>query len=203
MKTICVLSRKGGVGKSTISFHLSSLVGRSSLVNLDEQGSCAVWHANREDKTNPAYVGHKEVLNFGLATIIRNNAKRGVDYTIIDTPPHSSAEVTQAVKVADVVVVPMEPSEFSFAAIRSTLDIVEAHGKRAVMVLSRAEPGERETKEGIEMLEQSSMPYAVIYSRVAFKRTIPSGTTVHESGSDKKAIEEIEALWGVIKEQMQ
>jgi len=199
MKTICVLSRKGGVGKSTLSFHLSSLASPAALINMDEQGSCGVWHEHRENKNEPIYVGHKEVLNLKLAGVLKQAAAKGCQYAIIDTPPHSGAEVTEAVKLADVVVVPLEPSEFSFAAVEATLAMVSAHDKRAVIVLSRAERDEKETRQGIAMLEGSGMPFAVVHSRVAFKRTIPAGTTVHEAKADPKAIEEIEHLWNIVQ----
>lgn len=200
MKTICVLARKGGVGKSTLSFHLAGLADQCLLVDLDDQGSCGVWHANRADKHRPAYINHAAVLNTGLAAVLAAARKTGSRYAIIDTPPHSTAEVSSAVAVADVVVIPLEASEFSLAAVQPTLAVANAHGKPIVLVLSRAEPGERETRETLAMLQGAGLPHTVVHSRVALKRTIPSGSTVFEAGGDPKACAEIERVWTLIQE---
>ena len=55
MKVIGVLSRKGGVGKTTLAIHLAVLAQRAGLrtllVDLDPQRSAASWWRAREAET--------------------------------------------------------------------------------------------------------------------------------------------------------
>jgi len=55
MKVIGLLSRKGGVGKTTLAVHLAVLAQqggqRTLLIDLDPQGSAAAWWRAREAVT--------------------------------------------------------------------------------------------------------------------------------------------------------
>ena len=52
MKTLAILSRKGGTGKTTLAVNLSVAAARAGhstiLVDLDPQASAAKWNDNRE-----------------------------------------------------------------------------------------------------------------------------------------------------------
>nr|WP_137830278.1 ParA family protein [Methylobacterium sp. L1A1] len=54
MRTIAVISQKGGIGKSTVAVHLAlagTLVGfRTALVDLDPQATARKWGAKRRSR---------------------------------------------------------------------------------------------------------------------------------------------------------
>ena len=60
MKTLAILSQKGGTGKTTLAINLSVAAAREldcpvTLIDLDPQASAASWSDSRED-TSPAVI---------------------------------------------------------------------------------------------------------------------------------------------------
>ena len=59
MKTIAILSNKGGAGKTTLAIHLAVAAAQSkksvAVFDLDPQGSATTWSEARDDDT-PAVV---------------------------------------------------------------------------------------------------------------------------------------------------
>jgi len=51
MKTVALLSQKGGAGKTTLALHLACAAKASGLasaiIDLDPQASAAAWHDSR------------------------------------------------------------------------------------------------------------------------------------------------------------
>src|SRR5271167_4627235 len=54
MKTVALLSQKGGAGKTTLALHLACAAKASGLasaiIDLDPQASAAAWHDSRADE---------------------------------------------------------------------------------------------------------------------------------------------------------
>ena len=73
MKTLAILSRKGGTGKTTLATHLSVAAERAghttALIDLDPQSSAAKWRDNRDGDT-PA------VISDTLGTLITDPEAR-------------------------------------------------------------------------------------------------------------------------------
>src|ERR1700722_1518744 len=106
MKVIGLLSRKGGVGKTTLAVHLAVLaqqVGqRTLLIDLDPQRSAAAWWRAREAET-PALVETEPAKLRGILDAARAD---GVDLVVVDTPPSVEADVAHVAGVADLVLIP-------------------------------------------------------------------------------------------------
>lgn len=49
MKTIAIVSRKGGVGKSTLTMNLAVAASDAVILDTDPQASCADWGDRRQD----------------------------------------------------------------------------------------------------------------------------------------------------------
>ena len=105
MKTIGVLARKGGAGKSTLTLHWAVEAerqgkGRVSVIDIDPQQTSVKWSKRRVllGKQTPAMlVATASDLREALDACEAN----GMTLVLIDTPPHVEAPCREAAKLAD------------------------------------------------------------------------------------------------------
>jgi chromosome partitioning protein len=114
MRHIMVMNAKGGCGKSTIATNIASYFADEgysvALADYDPQRSSLDWLERRPD-TRPAIAG-VAAFDDGL-----KHAPRTVDYMIIDAPARShGAELTDLVRHAETIVVPVLPSTIDIQA---------------------------------------------------------------------------------------
>lgn len=109
MRTLAVLSQKGGTGKTTIALHLAvaaRLAGQTAVViDLDPQASAAGWKDSRPGD-EPVVVS---VPAARLAQALQVAESAGADLAIIDTAPHSGEVALAAAEAADLVLIPAVP----------------------------------------------------------------------------------------------
>jgi chromosome partitioning protein len=210
MKIISIAARKGGVGKSTISAHLSVIAaseGRSVLLfDTDPQGSLTWWWRLREGDA-PALV---ECKAGELSGIIEAARRDGVGICIVDTPPHAENSILAAMRVADLVIVPTRPGPFDLAAVATTLDLARSIGKAPLAVLNHAPPQVAASEPSIviearEALRTMGADVAgpAIAQRVALSHAIIAGQTVNEYEPNGKAAAEMSALWRELETRME
>ena len=128
MPVIVVANPKGGVGKSTLSTNLAGyLAARGHAVMLgdvDRQQSALTWLSLRP-KPLPAigtWDTHGEVVR----------PPKGTTHVVLDTPAglHGS-KLTELLRIADKVLVPLQPSIFDIYATREFIDeLMGARGTR-------------------------------------------------------------------------
>ena len=140
MKVIGVLSRKGGVGKTTLAIHLAVLAQqaglRTLLVDLGPQGSAVAWWRAREAETPQVTVTTPPEL-VGILDAAKASA---VDLVVIDARPGVEADALHVATLADLVLIPTRPAIFDLRAILGTLDIVKGTARRALIVLNACPP---------------------------------------------------------------
>jgi chromosome partitioning protein len=209
MKVIGVLSRKGGVGKTTLAIHLAVLAQQSGLrallVDLDPQGSTATWWRAREAET-PQLV---ETLPGELHGILDAAKDSRVDLLVIDARPSVEADAVHVAALADLVMVPTRPAIFDLRAILGTLDIVKGSARRSLIVLNACPPprgaGEAsivtDARRALAAFGVPVAPVAII-SRAAFASAAVAGLTATEAEPDSKAAKEMRALWRVVEKEL-
>jgi len=125
MKTVAIVSQKGGSGKTTVAVHLAvcaELAGKSAaIIDLDPQASALEWRSRREAET-PEVV---TATPGQLAALLKSAEENGADLTIIDTAPHSDRVAIAAADRADLIMIPCRPSAFDVAAIGTTLNLMK------------------------------------------------------------------------------
>ena len=207
MKVIGLLSRKGGVGKTTLAVHLAVLAQQSGqrtlLIELDPQRSAAAWWRAREAET-PALV---ETEPAELRTILEAARNDGVNLVVVNTRPSAEGDVAHVAALADLVLIPTRPAIFDLRAILGTLDVVKGAARRSLLVLNACPPARGVGEASIvtdarRALVAFGVPVAsvAITSRAAFVAAPVVGMTA--SAPQGKAAAEIRALWRIIEKEL-
>lgn len=202
MKTLAVLSRKGGAGKTTVALHLAVAAQaggrRVALVDMDPQRSAADWWRSRAAET-PELV---EVNPGELATVTKAAKADGVDLLVVDTRPSAEADALEAAKLADLALLVVKPSILDLRAVAGTVETVKRARTPGVILINQAPParGGLESPLVVEAraaLEGYGLPVVpvVLHARAAYHAALIDGRAVNELEPSGKATGEVSALW--------
>jgi chromosome partitioning protein len=207
VRTLAILSQKGGTGKTTVAIHLAVAAhekGRRTLIaDLDPQRSATEWRRMREAES-PALIEAKA----GTLFVASHTAERtGVDLMVLDTRPAQDSDVAEAVRLADLCLLVLRPSFFDIKAIGRSLEMARAMGKPAMFVVNQAPP-QREHREPPAVLEtvaalrEMGAPLAPVglRSRNIYQSAVAKGLTAQEMATDSTAAQEVNLLWAHIEQ---
>ena len=198
MKTLAVVSQKGGAGKTTIAVHLAVAASRAgltvALLDLDPQATAATW-ADWRGGENPAVVAAPHTR---LGAPMEEARRSGVDLLIIDSPPAADAAAVAAARAADLVLIPTRASAFDLHAIRTTAELVRIAQKPAFVLLNAVPPRAagliEEARAVVADLQLQLAPVSLV-DRAAFRHAVINGLTAGEFEPTGKAAAEIEELY--------
>lgn len=200
MKTISILSQKGGAGKTTLAINLAGAAeaaGKQSvIIDLDPQASAKAWHDHRGKET-PVVISAQPAM---LGQVLKTAEEHGASFCIIDTAPHSETAALAAARAADLILIPCRPCYLDLKAISTTIDLVQIAKKPALLVLSAIRPGDKSLPDGAETaLAQYGVPVANIRisQRAAFIHSLTAGQTVQEFEPEGAAAQEIRDLFKI------
>jgi len=182
-RRIVVLNTKGGSGKTTVATNLAAYYAwsgrRVALMDLDAQGSSMRWL-----KLRPA----EAAAIHGIAGYERRMNVTRTEIVVVDTP--AALPVTQlaeTVRDANVIVVPVLPSEIDIhAASRCIADLllvgkVHRSERRLVIVANRARRYTKAFQSLMSFLQSLRIPVAaVLRDSQAYIRSAETGLGLHE-----------------------
>lgn len=173
LDVLVLASRKGGVGKTTLAGHLAVEAVRAgrtvAVIDTDGQGSLAAWY-NVRTAESPAFV-NATIAN--LPRTIKAIEAAGFDLIIIDTRGDITDEISRAIKVATLVLMPVRPSPHDLRAVGQTIALVEAIGRPLVFIVNGAPARGRITHEAVRALSRHGTVAApVIVSRTIFAESM-------------------------------
>lgn len=206
MKTLAVLSRKGGAGKTTVAIHLAVVAQaagrRTALVDMDPQRSAADWWRSRQAET-PELV---EVDPGDLRAVAKAGRADGVELLIIDTRPSAEADALEAATLADLALIVCKPTVLDLRAVAGTVDALRRSKTPGLVLINQAPAmrGEHETPivaEARRALEGYGFPVlpTVLRARAAYHAALIDGRAVNELEPGGKATAEVAALWRLLE----
>lgn len=204
MKTLAILSRKGGTGKTTLAVHLSVEAERAgkttALIDLDPQASAVRWSDTRDEDSPTVISAHST----RLPQILNTAEKNGVDIAILDTAPHTEAHALDAAKAADYGIIPCRDAIFDLQAIGSTVQIVDMAELDSCVVFNAVPARSSMIEQAKQAVEVYDVPCAPVTlgNRVAFSHAVVDGKTATECEPNGKASKEVKALYKYISKEM-
>lgn len=198
-RIITVAQQKGGSGKTTLTVNLAIVLRRQGLsvavLDTDPQGSLGRWFMERLDR-----IGEDDGLEFTTssawgASYEGEKLKRRFDVVLIDTPPKIDSDLRPALRIADLVLVPVGSSQVDLWATEGVLDLAQRERRPALIVLNRTRPNTRlgaEVAAGAAQLGVT-VAGAQLANRVAYAESLGRGSAVAEGGRGP-AFDEITAL---------
>ncbi|QEG26653.1 MinD/ParA/CobQ/CobA-like protein [Gemmata obscuriglobus] len=205
MKTIVIANQKGGSGKSTLTTHLAVAAetcgdGPVVLSDTDPQASTADWFNERRKGglETPRYAP----LNLAaLRTTVDQLTAAGASYLFVDTAPSVGTVNAELFAVADLILIPLNPTPADMRALVKGLPMIKRSGRPFQFVLARVRPNLR-NNEGVAIaLETLGLVIpARMHERVVYAESFAHGKTAFEIEPEGKAVTELAGIWRAVKE---
>jgi chromosome partitioning protein len=198
-KVLTLAQQKGGAGKTTLAAQLAVAFAaggkRVMLVDTDPQGSLARWYQIREAAGKADSIGFTAVTGWRAQSAV-DKLKVQNDLILVDSAPHAEIEAKIAVRVADLIVVPVQPSPLDLWATAPTLALARGERRKALIVLNRDQSRMKlsEALAGPIADLGAEVAEATIGNRTAFAASMMEGLGVVEMAPRTKAAVEMLAL---------
>lgn len=202
-RVFAFLCEKGGAGKSTGATNVASCLARKGkrvlIVDHDPQASASTWSNFIHENNGPGEIA--VIVMKKLQRDLRS-VSHGFDYVIIDGQPITDAVTVDAIKVSELVIIPVRPSGFDVWAGINTAGLVRERqaltdGKpEARILVSQAIVNTVMARDVAESLESYELPLMSgrTHIRVAYTEVASIGKSVMDLSPDNEARLEIEAI---------
>ena len=200
---ITVAQQKGGAGKTTLAAHLAAAFAarrRVAVLDIDPQRSLARWHGLRGARASAAPILLSDVSGWRLAAEL-DRLRRDHDVLIVDSPPQIDTDAKLAVRGADLVLVPLQPSPPDLWAAEGTLKLAAAEKRPARLVLNRA-PVSGKLRQQVEAEISRNgdlLLAATLGNRTGFASAFAQGLGITETAPKSVAAMELLALLAEIE----
>jgi chromosome partitioning protein len=196
---IAIAQRKGGAGKSTVAANLATALAetghRVGLLDIDPQRSLARWDQQRGESKKARALHFEAPTGWRLPATLER-LKREQDFLLLDTAPHDDTDARLAIRGADLVLVPLQPSAADLWSMDATLDLAKQERRPFRLLLNRV-PAAGKLREEIEgQLRNRRLPVldAVLGNRTAYAQAFMAGLGVVEAAPRGPAAVEARAL---------
>jgi chromosome partitioning protein len=203
MHVVCLVSLKGGSGKSTVVQSLAVCACQNDqetlIIELDPQGTLKNW-SNRREAAQPEV---HPTLPQSLDEVLIDARNRRVRWVFVDTPGHKSAAARAAMDVADLILIPCKiQSMKDFDAAMLTITDAKQANKPAFVVMNQVPPNASKLVRKRQIQLQQKYNIAVLSRylsrRADFEYCDERGLSATEFNPNSPAAEEVSQLYQLL-----
>jgi len=202
LKTLAVMSRKGGAGKTTVAVNLTlaarAMGVRAVLADADPMRSAHEVLKGREEGASLLL----ETSAAKLFALTEASRRSGVELLIIDTPAAPEADVAEAVKQADLCLAVARPTYLDLAAAVLSVAVIQRLGREGLIVLNQCAPARAGVEppsvvKAFEALRFANLPVAptAVRGRMVYQTAFAQGRSVLEIDAGGPAAREMRDLF--------
>ena len=197
MQIIVIASRKGGVGKTTLSAHLAVAAeqeqpGKVAILDFDPQGSLTWWAQHRSNLA-PRF---DSISEEALASHLSELKKAGIAQVFIDTPPVEAPWVNKLIARADLVIIPTRASPLDIQAVGTTmLSAQKAHTNMLWVLNGISSRSHIADAVAGELRRFAPLAPTYVHERTDYVMAMGQGRTVLETRPRSVSANEIREVW--------
>ena len=192
MIIIAILGQKGGSTKTTLTCNLARGMQLSGakvvILDSDEQGSARDWSYANGGKLLP-------VIGLDRPATFQKDIQNinGFDIALIDGTPHLKDMAVACVKVADYIIIPIQPSQLDIWATSDLIGLIQErqvtfNKPKTAFIISRQIAGSKVSKEIKDILNETKFMIFEngTYQRMDYVSSIAKGSTAFETKGKAK-----------------
>lgn len=198
MYAIAVVAEKGGAGKTTLALALAVAATKAgkktAILDTDPQVTATKWTDRRSTEFPWVVPTHAARLHVA----VEQSKAQGIEFLVIDTPPHAGTDAAEAARLADMVMIPTEPHLFSLETLPKVRDLLKLAGDPpAFVVINKAGTQGREGEQAATHAAGQGLTVCpvVMHLRAAHRHAGNLGQAASEFEPESKAALESERLY--------
>ncbi|MDB5394130.1 MAG: cobyrinic acid a,c-diamide synthase [Rhodospirillales bacterium] len=198
-KVLTMAQQKGGAGKTTLVAQLAVALaanGRAvAMVDIDPQGSLSQWFSIRNGAGVIPSLHLTSVTGWRAQAAVEK-LKASHDLVLVDSAPHAEIEAKIAVRLADLIIVPVQPSPLDLWATEPTLALARSEKRKVLIVINRVQTRMKLAETLTARIADlgADIAEATIGNRTSFAASMMDGRGVIETAPKGKAAMEMLAL---------
>jgi chromosome partitioning protein len=196
-KIIAVANLKGGATKSTTTINLAVAAESAGIpagiIDVDaRQQASAVWSDSRQSPRPPVY----SAVYTRLPKEIADLEREGAALILIDCPADNADIAKEAIRVADLVLIPTQATPTGLRYVPATHDIAASLQKPTAVLLCGVETQLKEFGEAKAFIENNGLALAPMHisKAVSSYRYHSAGLGITEAEPNSKAAQEVRSL---------
>jgi chromosome partitioning protein len=206
MRTIAFVTKKGGAGKSTLASSIAVAAHaageRAFIVDLDPMRTLVKWSKARRTADVPV----EYVPSDKLPAILAELEESGVSLVVIDAPGADLDRSEEAIRAADLCIIPARPNIFDIWAGEATRIGIRNKMKDCAFLLNQCPPTQqalRVQRSAKALQEIGALLAPLISARVDYQEAARLGLGVSEFNPNGVAAREIRELWEAVARRLE